>query len=77
MTKLEERFAGQAGEIKAGAESLLVIRFSDGEVTYTRDFRIILNGSLWPRQLEAANAMIRIFKLCHREDNSPMKQEAP
>lgn len=44
------------------SQALLFLRFSAGTVTYREDFRVFIEGSLWPRELEAADRVIEIYK---------------
>jgi hypothetical protein len=48
--------------------NLLEIKFSEGVVRYTGNFQVIVEGSLYPRQLQAANQIIQIYKTVTRED---------
>lgn len=56
----------KAGEI--GTEPLITLRFSHGEVVYTYDFRVVINGHVWPRQLKVASLIIDAYKQCTRDD---------
>jgi hypothetical protein len=48
--------------------NLLEMKFSEGTVRYTDKFQIVLEGSLYPRQLQAANQIIQIYKEVTKQD---------
>jgi hypothetical protein len=53
---------------------LLLIKFQNGTVRYTNEFKIILEGTLYPRHLEAANTIIKVYKAVSREDHENDKK---
>lgn len=42
--------------------TLLRIRFARGIAVYTADFELHIVGSLWPRELDALNGIIKLYK---------------
>lgn len=47
---------------------LIVVKFENAKVTYTEDYRVIVDGFLYPRQLACVNRMIDDYKIQSKMD---------
>jgi hypothetical protein len=53
--------------------SLIYLIFESGTFTYTNDFRCIIEGQLWPREMKAAWDIVGIYKEQHKQSNRGVK----
>lgn len=59
-------------DIHWGETDLLIIRFPNCVIRYTKDYEVIITGSMWPRQLSTINSMI----LCYKEQSIQDKKKS-
>jgi hypothetical protein len=50
-------------------EHLVYLQFSRATVIYTTTFEVVIDGPLWPREMEAALKIIQLYKEQHKESN--------
>jgi hypothetical protein len=50
--------------------NLIEMQFSEGIVRYTDKFQVVVEGALYPRQLEVANQIVQLYKKVSREDKA-------
>lgn len=53
--------------------SLIFLVFESGHFTYTNDFRCVVEGTLWPRELKAAWDIVGIYKEQNKLSNQGAK----